>query len=65
MLERTISPYGSYGPETLDMTSEGLEEMFEGDSADINKNSGTPLQGDYLGVIIDLRFRICILEFVF
>ena len=25
----------SYGSETLDMTSEGLEEMFEGDYADM------------------------------
>jgi hypothetical protein len=31
VLGRTISPYGS---ETSDMTSEGLGEMFEGDSAD-------------------------------
>ena len=31
MLGRTISPYGS---ETSDMTSEGLGEMFEGDSTD-------------------------------
>ena len=36
----------SYGSETSDMTSEGLEEMFEGGSTDMSAGKFLPLFGE-------------------